>query len=208
MRFWSAFIFAACLLLTLPGYGQDSEQDKINALEQLNAARRQSNLQLALDSAATDVRQGRYAQADIILTRLLKSVKSVPSDLAYWFGENSFHQGKYRQSIDWLTKYIQLKGTAGSHSREAAAYLKQSEDALIGQVRQQRQDAAEILAKDYNIDCGPSGKVVCPVCNGRTVIVKKDYLSEKFSTCPYCDTHGYLSCEKYNQLLRGQLTKN
>ena len=41
-----------------------------------------------------------------------------------------------------------------------------------------------------------------------TSLEGKDYLSEKFSTCPYCDPHGYLTCEQYNQLLRGQLTRN
>lgn len=199
---------AIMLISALSVFSQNSEREKIEELEKLNAARKQLEFQQALDSARENISQARYQQADKTLTRLLRSVKTVPSDLAYWFGENSFHLGKHRQSIDWLTKYIQLKGTSGSHSADAVTYLKKAEEALMGQVRQQRQDAAEFMAKDFDIDCGPSGKVVCPVCNGRTVIVKKDYLSEKFSTCPYCDSHGYLTCEQYNQLLRGQLTRN
>lgn len=201
-------IVAVGLVSMSPAFSQNSEREKIEELEKLNLARRQSDAQQALDSAIQDISRGQYEQADKTLTRLLKSVKTVPSDLAYWFGENSFHLGKNRQSIDWLTKYIQLKGTSGSYSSDAVTYLKKAEDALMGQVKQQHQDAAEILARDFDIDCGPTGKVVCPVCSGRTVIIKKDYLSEKFSTCPYCDKHGYLTCEKYNQLLRGQLTKN
>ena len=208
MKPYHLLLLATLLAPALPSFSQNSEREKIEALEKLNATRRQNELQQALDSAIQDISLGRHQQADKTLTRLLRSVKTVPSDLAYWFGENSYHLGKHRQSIDWLTKYIQLKGTSGSRSSDAVTYLKKAEEALMGQVRQQRQDAAEILAKDFDIDCGPSGKVVCPVCSGRTVIVKKDYLSEKFSTCPYCDKHGYLTCEQYNQLLRGQLTRN
>lgn len=208
MKSLTILILAVGLHSMYPAFSQTSEQEKIEELEKLNAARRQADAQQALDSAIQDISRGRYENADKTLTRLLKSVKTVPSDLAYWFGENSYHLGKHRQSIDWLTKYIQLKGTTGSHSADAVTYLKKSEEALMGQVKQQRQDAAEILARDFDIDCGPTGKVVCPVCSGRTVIVKRDYLSEKFSTCPYCDQHGYLTCEKYNQLLRGQLTRN
>ena len=183
------------------------EQQKIAELEQLNAARKQQEMQSALDSAILLVQQGAHLQADARLTALLRKVKAVPSDLAYYFGENSFHLGKYRQSIDWLTKYVQLKGTTGKHSADAVLYLKKSEDALLAENRQRQQEAVEIFSRDFDIDCGPAGKVVCPVCNGKTVIVKRDYLADKFSTCPYCDKHGFLSCEQYNLLLRGQLKK-
>lgn len=188
-------------------HAQNTEQQKIAELEQLNAVRRQQEIQRSLDSAITLMQNGSHQLAEVKMTLLLRKVKSVPSDLAYYFGENSFHLGKYRQSIDWLTKYIQLKGTTGPHSSDAILYLKKAEQELMGENKQRQQEAAEVLSRDYDIDCGPAGKVICPVCNGKTVIVKRDYLTEKFSTCPYCDKHGFLSCEQYNLLLRGQLSR-
>ena len=193
------------LLATGTIYGQDKEKDKIQELEQLNSIRQQQQSRAVIDSAVQLLQAGDYTAADKLFLKALKTVKSVPSELAYFFGENSFYLKKYRQSVDWLTKYIQLKGTSGAYSQQASATLKRAEDALLEELSQQKQEVTEILSRDYDIDCGPLGKVVCPVCSGRTVIVKRTYLSETYSTCPYCDEHGYLNCSDYNKLLRGQL---
>ena len=203
-------LFAAGLLITQASYSQNREKERIKQLEQqagLNEAamRQQQQSRILIDSAIQLVQNGAYIKAEQVFLEALKSVKSVPSELTYFFGENSFHLGKYRQSIDWLTKYIQLKGTTGIFSTQAAGFLKRAEDALVAELNQQKEQASEILSKDYDIDCGPLGKVVCPVCNGRTVIVKKSYLSDTFTTCQFCDEHGFLSCDDYNKLLRGQL---
>src|SRR6185503_5385441 len=126
--------------------------------------------------------------------------------LTYYFGKNSYHIGKYKQSVDWLTKYIQLKGTSGQFSTEAAEWLKKAEHALVDERKSESENAAQVLSRDYVIDCGPSGKVMCPVCSGSTVVVKKNYLQgESYKTCPYCHQQGFLSCAEYNLLLRGQL---
>ena len=184
---------------------QDQEKEKILQLEQLNQIRQQQQSKALLDSAINTMQAGEYQEAEAIFLSVLKTIKTVPSELAYFFGENSFYLKKYRQSVDWLTKYIQLKGTTGTFSSQAVSYLKRAEEGLLAEMKQQKSVATEILSKDYDIDCGPSGKVVCPVCSGRTVIVKKNYLSETFTTCPYCDKHGFMSCSDYNKLLRGQL---
>ena len=184
---------------------QTAEQEKIAEMERMKDARRQQEALKAMDSAIQLLNAGEYAKADERFRHTLKTVRTVPSDLAYYFGLNSFHLGKYRQGIDWLTKYIQLKGTTGTHSAEAVDVLKRAEAALLAELNQQQEQTAEILSRDFDIDCGPSGKVVCPVCNGKTVIVTRTYLGEQFSTCPHCDQHGFLTCQQYNQLLRGQL---
>ena len=194
------FLFPAIVL-----FGQQAEKEKIAEMERMKEARKQQEALQTMDSAVLLLKAGDYAKADEGFRKTLKGIRTVPSDLAYYFGENSFHLGKYRQAIDWLNKYIQLKGTTGSHSAEAVEYLKRSEDALMQELSRQQSATAEILSSDYDIDCGPSGKVVCPVCSGKTVIIKRTYLGEKFSTCPHCDKHGFLTCEQYNQLLRGQL---
>ena len=52
----------------------------------------------------------------------------IPTDLAYLFGRNSFHLASYKQSVNWLNKYLQLKGTKGQYYQEAIQYLQFSED--------------------------------------------------------------------------------
>ena len=69
------------------------------------------------------------------------------------------------------------------------------------------QKAGEVLSASYDIDCGPSGKVTCPVCKGDHVQIKKGAFGAEYHTCPYCNEHGLLTCEQYNLLLRGELKK-
>jgi hypothetical protein len=182
-----------------------SEKEKLAEIEQMRAAEKQRLVMLKMDSAVSLMDLGDYTAADKKFRDVLQNIKSVPSDLTYYFGENSYHLGLNRQSVDWLNKYIQLKGTSGKFSEQAADYLKKAEAALLADKAVESKKATEILSKNFDIDCGPSGKVVCPVCSGSTVMVRRTYLGETYKTCPYCNKLGYLTCDEYNKLLRGQL---
>lgn len=182
-----------------------SEQEKLAAIEQARAAEKQRLIMMKLDSAIALLSTAEYQQADEKFRMVLKNMKSIPSDFTYYFGENSFHLGQNRQAIDWLNKYIQLKGTTGKFSEQAAEYLKKAEAALLADRKIEAQQATEILSRNFDIDCGPTGKVICPVCAGSTVVVKRSYLGESYKTCAYCNKLGYLTCDDYNKLLRGQL---
>ncbi|MCU0357243.1 MAG: hypothetical protein MUE95_06665, partial [Cyclobacteriaceae bacterium] len=83
--------------------------------------------------------------------------------------------------------------------------LKKAEKALLEERKVEAAKAKEVLARDYDIDCGPSGKVICPVCKGNTVIVSRGAFGNVYKSCPYCDQHGLLTCDEYNSLLRGEL---
>ena len=178
-----------------------TSQDYARQAEQL---RRTQTLQ-QLDSGVLLMDYGKYQLADQKFLYVLNNIRSVPSDLTFYFGKNSFYIGKYKQSIDWLNKYIQLKGTNGQFSEEAMQLLRKSEDQFLKEKSKALTKAAEVLSTDYDIDCGPDGKVVCPVCKGDHVITKKGPFGMVYQTCGYCNEHGLLTCEEYNQLLRGQL---
>ncbi|MEK6781142.1 MAG: hypothetical protein AABY93_05525 [Bacteroidota bacterium] len=184
---------------------QQEEREKIQQIELDRNAQKQREIRLQLDSAILLMENEEYIAADVKLNYVLKNIKSVPSDLAYYFGENSYHLGKYKQSIDWLNKYIQLKGTVGQHSQEAVKWLKMSEAERLKEKQSLTMQTQEVLSRDYYIDCGPTGKVICPVCNGSTVIIKKTYLGESYKTCGYCRKEGFLFCDDFNKLLRGEL---
>ena len=158
-----------------------------------------------LDSGVYFMDLGNYARADEKFQYVLDNVKSVPSDLTFYFGKNSFHLARYKQSIDWLNKYIQLKGTNGQYSSEAVSWMRKAEAEFVKEKSQASEQAAEVLSANYDIDCGPSGKVTCPVCKGDHVIVKKGAFGPAYKTCSYCNEHGWLTCDEYNQLLRGEL---
>jgi hypothetical protein len=160
-----------------------------------------------LDSGVYLLDIENYVAADVKFRYVLENIKSVPSDLTFYFGKNSFYLKRYKQTIDWLTKYIQLKGTNGQFSEEAALLLKNAEMEYLKEKSNEIQKAGEVLSVNYDIDCGPSGRVICPVCKGDHVIIKKSAFGSEYSTCPYCNEHGILTCEQYNLLLRGELKK-
>jgi hypothetical protein len=191
--------------VSLAALGQVSEQEKLRELEIQRQADKQRAIDRQIDSIAQLIDAGEYQAADKKILSVLKSVKSVPSDLTFYLGKNSFFLGKYKQSTDWLNKYIQLKGTGGQFSEEAIAIKNRAEVELLKEKQLETKQTAQVFSKDFDIDCGPTGKVVCPVCNGSTVIIKRGYFGDTYKTCGYCQLKGTLTCEDYNQLLKGQL---
>jgi hypothetical protein len=202
MMKWGFLI--AMVVVSICAFAQ-TEQEKLRDVEMQRQANRLRNLERQIDSVALLIDQLQYAAADAKIVNILKTVRSVPSDLTFYLGKTSFYLQKYKQSVDWLNKYIQLKGTNGQFSEEAINLKTKGEVELLKEKQTEAKQAGELLSKDFDIDCGPTGKVACPVCNGSTVIIKKTYLGETYKTCGYCNHTGALSCEDYNKLLRGQL---
>jgi hypothetical protein len=184
---------------------QDKDKAKRDEYLQQQGQLQRAALMRELDSGVYFMDVGKYEIADQKFKYVLANLKSVPSDLTFYFGKNSFYLGKFKQSIDWLNKYIQLKGTNGQFSQEAIQIQKQAEEEVIKERAQSTQKIAEVFSTDYDIDCGPTGKVTCPVCKGDHVIIKHGAFGDQYKTCPYCDQHGILTCEEYNKLIRGQL---
>ncbi len=168
---------------------------------------RKAELLRQLDSGVYLMDIGEHVTADTKFRYVLENIKSVPSDLTFFFGKNSYYLEKYKQTIDWLTKYIQLKGTNGQYSKEASTLLKNAEAEYLKEKANEIQKTGQVLSTNYDIDCGPSGKVICPVCKGDHVLVKKGAFGSEYTTCPYCNNHGLLTCDQYNRLLRGELKK-
>jgi hypothetical protein len=169
--------------------------------------RKKTELLRQLDSGVYYMDIGEYKMADKKFRHVLENIKSVPSDLTFYFGKNSFYLGKFKQSVDWLSKYIQLKGPSGQFYTEATDLVNRSQGEILKEQAVEAKKAEQVFSQNYDIDCGPSGKVSCPVCKGDHVIIKPGPFGDEYRTCPYCNDHGMLTCEEYNKLLRGELQK-
>lgn len=163
-----------------------------------------------LDLGIKQYENGLYEEADESFRQVLETLKVLPAEICFYFGVNSFYLEKYKQSINWLNKYIALKGTSGQYFEESTRYLEKAQEKYLTAstvTQNEVYDPGE--AVDYTvmpkIDCGPLGKVVCPVCKGQTVIIKRRSMSLDYKSCPYCDSHGNLSCDNYNLLINGEL---
>ena len=163
-----------------------------------------------LDLGIKQYENGLYNDADKSFRQVLESVKVLPAEICYYFGANSYYLGQYKQSINWLNKYIALKGTSGQFFEESTTFLEQAQEKYLSASAVNKEDIynpGEDI--DYTVmprvDCGPAGKVICPVCKGQTVIIKRSAMSLNYQSCPYCDNHGNLTCDDYNLLLLGEL---
>ncbi|MDL5049447.1 hypothetical protein QQ054_25865 [Oscillatoria amoena NRMC-F 0135] len=197
------FLLCFVLLIVFRVNAQDR-----NAAEEYRVQmeqRKRADLLRALDSAVMFMDEEQYLAADQKLIYVLNNIKSIPSDLTFYFGKNSFYLSKFKQSIDWLNKYIQLKGPTGQFYVEALGILKRAETELVKEQSKNTAMVKQILSSEYEIDCGPAGKVTCPVCKGTTVLIRKGPFENQYKTCPYCDKHGFLTCAEYNLLIKGQL---
>jgi tetratricopeptide (TPR) repeat protein len=199
-------VILSFFVVSFDALAQDRQSQKTQEYIQQQDILRKSAAMREYDSAIFFMEEGMHARADEKFKYVLANLKSIPSDLTFNFGKNSFQLKYYKQSIDWLNKYIQLKGTNGQFSNEAIDLKKRAEVEFLKEKSQNATVVEEVLSTNYDLDCGPTGKVICPVCKGDHVVIKKGVFGNNdYKTCPYCDEHGILTCDEYNQLLRGQL---
>lgn len=165
---------------------------------------RESVLIGKMEKGAELMAVGKYDSAQVIFQYILQNMEKLPSEMAYLFGRNSYHIGKYKQSINWLNKYIQLKGTKGRYYEPAIQFLQYAEDEYL-KIQRSQSEKFEKDLESAEYDCGGLEKMLCPVCHGSGVVVQAGLFDEVYKTCPYSLGEGYLSCKEYNLFMRGDL---
>ncbi len=157
-----------------------------------------------MDHGEDLMKQGKHVEADVEFLFVIDNMKVLPSEIAFLFGQNSYHLGKYKQGINWLNKYIQIKGTKGRYYEPAVKYLQLSESKYIEIQREKNAEMSTELAGD-DYDCDGLENMICPVCHGNGVIIKQTFFDKVYQTCPYSAGEPYLTCEEYNLFMRGIL---
>ena len=146
----------------------------------------------------------KYFLVDSILKEKILNNNRVSSELTFLFGKNSFFLEKYEQSINWLNKYLELKGESGIFSDESIKFLELSNSKnLIENSKNIENVYVELYSYNY-IDCQNNRKV-CPICKGTSVMIIETDVSKIYKTCPFSDNKGFLTCDEYNLFLRGKL---
>jgi|TARA_B100000902_G_scaffold354013_1_gene365860 hypothetical protein len=145
-----------------------------------------------------------YYRADSILKKNIIDKNKVSSELTFLFGKNSFFIKKYKQSINWLNKYLELKGETGKYSDESIRFLELSN---AKNILESEKDIENVYVKlfSYNYIQCKNDKKICPICKGSSVIIIETEVSKIYKTCPFSDNNGFLTCDEYNMFLRGEL---
>lgn len=160
-----------------------------------------------IDTAIVYMDRENYEKADEYFMSALEKIDLLSADFCYYFGKNSLLLGKNAQSIDWLNKYLELKGSRGQYSREVLTLLDTAEERFRNE-KPSNTEGADVNAKFFylnTIPCNQGQPITCPICKGEDVIITRDRLGERlYKTCPY-STNGVLTCEEYNLLIQGLL---
>lgn len=160
----------------------------------------------SMDRGIEAMEAGYYEAADQFFRDALSKMTKLPSNLAYYFGRNSYHLGKNKQAINWLNKYVELKGTTGQFNDEVREYLELANEAFKKQREDEIGRTQKQLTTQGYFDC-PSDFMHCPLCNGTGVLITPGKFGAVYQTCPYSGLSGKLTCEEYNLYLRGELEK-
>lgn len=160
---------------------------------------------LTMEEGVDLMNQGEFNRADTYFQKVLEEVEVVPAELCFFFGKNSYHLEKYKQSIDWLNKYIELKGTRGQYFDQAKEYLALSETDFLAQKRSSTgAPTRKNKAQPQKINCENTAFVLCPICQGSGVLIEQGALgSAVYRTCPYSDEQGRMPCSNYQEYLEG-----
>lgn len=160
-----------------------------------------------MDEGVRLMETGNYQDADKKFKQVLRNLEVLPSEICFYFGKNSYFLKEYKQSINWLNKYLELKGTQGQYFDECIAYLNRSEKAFEIQREKDADKVAKEFSRKNEFDCQGHDFFQCPVCKGDGVLLKPGKLDNIiYETCPYCNGSGRISCEDYKKYMRGELT--
>jgi len=156
-----------------------------------------STISYLFEIAKSQVKEGKYQAANQTFLELLSPKKLMPDDLSYYFGKSLYHSGGYnRISIDFLNKYLELKGDSSEYYQETIAMLK-----AMGQKFEEPIDTSDTrttVQKELS-KCKKNSSVVCPICSGSNVLSSNGAFGTSFRECNYCDDRGLMPCENYHK---------
>ena len=165
-----------------------------------------ANYKLIMEEAINLMDEGKYDEADRKFKLVLRNMEVLPSDISYYFGKNSYYLEMYKQSINWLNKYIELKGTNGRFFEESVEFLNRAEMAYKLESDKNSEKVLSELSKTNEFDCQGKEFFQCPLCKGEGVLLKPGKMNNiLYQTCPYCTGNGRISCNDYKLYLRGEL---
>ncbi|MTI30604.1 hypothetical protein E1171_07245 [Cytophagales bacterium RKSG123] len=152
--------------------------------------------------------EGNYESANITFRKMLATRSVLPTEMSYYFAQTLFQIGQFRNSQNFLNKYLDLNGKGAEFYNESIA-LQDKLDRKLNKAFY----CSLCDLNGYKITpcetCKMTGKIQktcpycrgqslarCTLCNGKTVTVKKNVFGEfEYRTCQQCKGKGYSTCE-------------
>jgi hypothetical protein len=151
---------------------------------------------------------GQYKIAYNTFKNILNSGKVLPTNLSYFFSETLYHLGQYKNSQNFIEKYLKITGKKGDYFVEATELSK----LLLNKFNDIEECSFcdisgyllitctnclgnKSLTESCHI-CSSSGINNCKKCEGEGVVIYTDLFNDnKYQTCEKCLGKGYHTCD-------------
>jgi len=152
------------------------------------------------------VEKEEYHDANKTFLSLLDPQKLMPDELAFFFGKSLYHSGGYNKlSIDFLNKYLGLRGDSSKYYHETIAMLRTM--GVFSNKEKSKKEPKTTAQKKLD-NCTESSHTICPICNGKNVLTSQASFGPSFRECSYCDERGLMPCQNYSKYVeKGILTE-
>lgn len=157
-----------------------------------------------IESGILYMENNQYDKAIQTFTELMAPGIVLPHEICYFMGNSLYQSGRSRYSIRFLNKYIDLTDSTGVFYNESIDLLAQMgfENPIAPE---DPHDNDEPFISVQDDPCQGKAEILCPVCNGTGVVIKKSKYGSVYKTCLYSDEHGLMDCQRYKAYLDGEL---
>lgn len=162
-----------------------------------------------IDEAVVLMKDSSYSQANEKFLEAVNIGGILPDDFCYHFGVNLYHTNYRPKSIAFLEKYIDLRGEEGQYYSSAIYYLnllQPTETEIIKDTTGGDTTKLRLTYKNPADDVDPCEghtEIICPICQGTGVVVKKNSFGDSYRSCEFSDPNGVMDCEHYKLYLKG-----
>jgi DnaJ-class molecular chaperone len=175
------------------------------AMSQMN---NDHQVSLRTEEAKKLMNDGQYEFAYNAFRKILNSGKVLPTNLSYYFSNTLYHLGQFKNSQNFVDKYLKITGKGGDYYQEANELSK-----LLAKEFDEINTCSYCDISGYRLTlcsncngrksvieschiCNSTGIHSCKKCEGEGVIIVTDVFDEKkYQTCDKCLGEGFHTCE-------------
>lgn len=166
-----------------------------------------SQLRQLFNVAQAQMQKNDYEAANKTFRQILSLKTKIPADVSYLFAETLYMIGQYKNSRNFVEKYIELTGRGGEYYTKAVELQDLLDEKMSvnktcvlcdvnGYVKQTCEQCngkgTEIRACNT---CKGRGHVMCQLCAGEGVRITRNAFGERnYESCTRCASKGYHDC--------------
>lgn len=162
-----------------------------------------------MNSALAEMEKGDFEKANAFFRQIIENNLSIPPEMPYFFAETLFQLGQYDNSLNFLTKYLEINGFKGDNY-EAAKALEAKLNANMAAIYNCKlcdnrgyrylncsTCEGERQIKQACMYCKARGMVGCTKCRGSGLVTKKNVFNiVEYYECEKCSGDGKHTCPK------------